>query len=109
MTILKTKNFVRTISLIGFCFLITVCGKQVLDPIDVDRIVLENDDEILNSRIKYMNQEIPLDTSSSLSKTAASKRPHTKLILLAEIEPLRLTGNLLERFVGLANRIWSNF
>ncbi len=72
MTILKSKNFARTISLIGFTLLITVCGKQVLDPFEADRIVLENDDEILNSRIKYFNQEILLDSSSSLSKAGAS-------------------------------------
>ncbi len=96
MTILKSKNFARTISLIGFTLLITVCGKQVLDPFESERIVLENDHEILNSRIKYFNQEIPLDSSSSLSKAGASKRTHTKLILLAEVEPPEIEGHKLQ-------------
>ncbi len=96
MTILKSKNFARTISLIGFTLLITVCGKQVLDPFEAERIVLENDHEILNSRIKYFNQEIPLDSSSSLSKAGASKRTHTKLILLAEVEPPEIEGHKLQ-------------
>ncbi|MCH8873149.1 hypothetical protein IH824_10325 [candidate division KSB1 bacterium] len=96
MTILKSKNFARTISLIGFTLLITVCGKQVLDPFEAERIVLENDPEILNSRIKYFNQEIPLDSPSSLSKAGASKRTHTKLILLAEVEPPEIDGHKLQ-------------
>jgi len=104
MTILKSKNFARTISLIGFTVLSTVCGKQVLDPFEAERIVLENDHEILNGRIKYFNQEIPLDSSSSFSKTASSKRPHTKLILLAEIEPPEIDGHKLQaNHVTLSN------
>ena len=104
MTILKSKNFARTVSLIGFTVLSTVCGKQVLDPFEAERIVLENDHEILNGRIKYFNQEIPLDSSSSFSKTASSKRPHTKLILLAEIEPPEIDGHKLQaNHVTLSN------
>jgi len=104
MTILKSKNFARTISLIGFTVLSTVCGKQVLDPFEAERIVLENDHEILNGRIKYFNHEIPLDSSSSFSKTASSKRPHTKLILLAEIEPPEIDGHKLQaNHVTLSN------
>jgi len=104
MTILESKNFARTISLIGFTILSTVCGKQVLDPFEAERIVLENDHEILNGRIKYFNQEVPLDSSSSFSKTASSKRPHTKLILLAEIEPPEIDGHKLQaNHVTLSN------
>jgi len=104
MTILESKNFARTISLIGFTVLSTVCGKQVLDPFEAERIVLENDHEILNGRIKYFNQEIPLDSSSSFSKTSSSKRPHTKLILLAEIEPPEIDGHKLQaNHVTLSN------
>jgi len=104
MAILKSKNFARTISLIGFILLITVCSKQVLDPFEAERIVLENDTEILNSRIKYFNQEIPLDSSSSLSKAGASKRTRTKLILLAEVEPPEIDGHKLQaNHVTLSN------
>jgi len=96
MTILKSKNFARTISLIGFTLLMTVCAKQVLDPSEAERIFLENDVEILNSRIKYFNQEIPLDSPGSLSKAGSSVRTHTKLILLAEVEPPEIEGHKLQ-------------
>ena len=96
MTILKSKNFARSLSLIGLILLITVCGKQLVGPLETVRIVLENDQAILNSRIKYFNQEIPLDSPNSISKADASKRNHTKLFLLAEVEPPEIDGRKLQ-------------
>jgi len=96
MTILKSKIFARTVSLIGIALLLTVCGNQVLDPIDAERIVLENDETALNSRIKHLEEEIILAPSSSLTKIAASILSHTKLILLAEVDPPEIDGRRLQ-------------
>lgn len=96
MQISKIKILNSLLILIPLAFLVTTCGDQVLNPNDIARILVENDEGMLNHRIQYFDdKEVPIEPAASLNKEGDFLTKNVQLRLLAEVEPPTLNGRKL--------------
>jgi len=77
--------------LFSWVLLILGCGTPPTQPDDKDRLVFNEDEELLNSRVRYFDEEVPLDSAG----TSLSKASPIHLKLVAEIDPPTFEGNQL--------------
>ncbi|MFQ5649274.1 MAG: hypothetical protein ACE5IY_04975 [bacterium] len=88
-------------------FFLAACGNQTMAPVETDRIVIENDESILNQRVQVLeNVSVELSRSNSTSTIKPSPK-HTiqqatklaagkmRLMLRAEVPPPTLEGHRL--------------
>jgi len=74
--------------------LFTACGTQVNDSLPEDRILLQNDEAVLNSRISYFEQEQILE-ARNLNAGLLQKSTQIRLALRAEVFPPIIDGQTL--------------
>ena len=76
-----------------FFVLLVACGNHGTNPTETSRVIVENDEIKLSSRITYYDKVIPLESSGASKSTSKSTQKRTfQLILRAEVEAPVLDG-----------------
>lgn len=92
---MKTKQSSRFFFTIIVLSLIVSCGSQPNSPTAADRILLENNESVLNNRVSYFENDNILETQN-LNVQQLQKSAPLRLVLRAEVLPPVIDGQSLQ-------------